>query len=98
MSARTRKADREVRIRKEMEANNAKSPDIPTVTLTAMSVGSAIRVAEIFEEVTKTNLPSHFNNWNKTLEVPTELYFVFDTQKQKQKFLRRAYKELGIAR
>lgn len=87
-----------IRLQKLLEENNRKSPDVRSITLTAESVPSARHAAEIYEDITRRDLPAYFHEWWKTLKVPAELYFLFDKESEKNRFLKRVYKEVGIRR
>lgn len=81
------------KLKKILEANNALSPDIPTVTVFAETPAQAWRIAGIFEEVTGEDLPMLTDSWRKTLQAPVELYFVFRKIRQKNRFIKKMERE-----
>ena len=82
-----------IRLMKLAEENNAKSPDILAALVTAESQLDAYRIATIFEEVTGDDLPVNLDEWERSVKVPVELYFVFKRKKDQGRFVRRMSRE-----
>lgn len=81
-------------LRKLMAANNLKSPDLMTVLAYPENNWDACQSAGIFLDVTSYKLPFSFDEWQRTVKTPCELYFVFEKKKQLVTFLRQVRKEL----
>ncbi len=81
-------------LRKLMQENNAKSPDVPSVVLTANTRLEAYHIAGLYEEITKEELPFPLDNWQLTIKsVPVELYFLFKKRKAQTRFISMVKKE-----
>jgi hypothetical protein len=90
------KRTQEAYLRKLLEENNKKSPEVHSVTVTVRTTMAAIKAAELYEKITKKELPPYFADWQKKLTLPADLYFLFNTENQKKRFLKQAYTELGL--
>lgn len=88
------KAAERIRLQKLMEENNAKSPDIITAIATPETQWDACLIAGIFLDCTGYKLPFSFDEWQRTVKAPVELYFRFDRKKDLMKFLKTARREL----
>jgi len=75
------------------EENNTKSPDILTALVVAESQMDAWQIASIFEEVTGDDLPVNLDEWERSVKVPVELYFVFKRKKDQGRFVRKMSRE-----
>ena len=82
------------RLRLLMEENNAKSPDIITAIATPETQWDACLIAGIFLDCTGYKLPFSFDEWQRTVKAPVELYFKFDRKKDLMKFLNSTRREL----
>lgn len=82
------------RLRLLMEENNAKSPDIITAIATPETQWDACLIAGIFLDCTGYKLPFSFDEWQRTVKAPVELYFKFDRKKDLMKFLKSTRREL----
>ena len=81
-------------LRKLMQENNAKSPDILTVIVTATTQLDAYRIAGIFEETTGEELPFELESWQRSIRsLPVELYFVFQRKRHLMRFVQNIRKE-----
>lgn len=78
-----------------MEENNAKSPDILTALAYPQTNWDACLVAGIFLDVTGYKLPFSFDEWQRTVKAPVELYFVFEKKRQMMNFLKQTRRELS---
>ena len=83
------------RLRLLMEENNAKSPDIMTAIATPETQWDACLIAGIFLDCTGYKLPFSFDEWQRTVMAPVELYFKFDRKKDLMKFLKTVRRELS---
>lgn len=81
-------------LRKLLEENNLKSPDILTVLAYPETNWDACLAAGIFLDCTNYKLPFSFEAWQRTVKTPVELYFVFDRKKLLMNFLKQMRKEL----
>jgi len=93
MSRRTKEAIRRIKLMKLAEENNAKSPDILTAIVTSDNRYEARRIACIFEEVTGDELPFDLDEWQRSVRLPAELYFVFKRKKDQGRFVRKMSQE-----
>lgn len=89
MSKRTRIAA----LKKLLEMNNLKSPELITAVTVANSQMEAWRTAVIFEEVTGEDLPFNLDEWELTVRPPVELYFRFKRKADRGRFVRRMSRE-----
>ena len=104
MSARTMKAQQivrrrikaaeRIRLQKLMEENNAKSPDVISAIAKPDTQWDACQIAGIFLDCTGYKLPFSFEEWQRTIKAPVELYFRFERKKDLMKFLKTARREL----
>ena len=82
-------------LQKLLEENNARSPDIPAVTVTAENVHDACTIAEICMDISGKPFPFNtVDHWVRELRVPAELYFPFQRKTGMLKFVRLIRKEL----
>lgn len=81
-------------LRKLMEENNAKSPDILSAIAYPETNWDACLVAGIFLDCTGYKLPFSFDEWQRTVKAPAELYFVFARKKHLISFLKQTRKEI----
>jgi hypothetical protein len=88
------KAAERIRLQKLMEENNAKSPDIITAIAYPETQWEACQIAGIFLDCTGYKLPFSFDEWQRTVRIPVELYFRFDRKKDLMRFLKSTRKEL----
>ena len=93
MSRRTKEAMQRIRLMKLAEENNLKSPDILTAVVTADSQMQAWRIATMFEEVTGDDLPFNLDEWERSVQPPVELYFVFKRKRDQGRFVRKLSRE-----
>ena len=80
-------------LKKLLEANNAKSPDILTAIVLVNNQTEAWRTAVIFEEVTGDDLPFNLDEWERTVRPPAQLYFRFERKRDQGRFVKRMRKE-----
>ena len=79
---------------KLMAENNLKSPDILTALAYPETNWDACLVAGIFLDCTDYELPFSFDEWQRTVKAPVELYFVFERKKQLMNFLKQTRREI----
>lgn len=80
-------------LKKLLEENNLKSPDILTAVVMAKNPMEAWRMAVIFEEVTGDDLPVNLDEWHKSVRPPVELYFVFKRRRDQGRYVRQMSRE-----
>lgn len=81
-------------LRKLIAENNLKSPDIITALVYPESNWDACLVAGIFLDCTGYELPFSFDEWQRTVKAPVELYFRFEKKRQLMSFLKQTRREL----
>ena len=80
-------------LKKLMEENNAKSPDILSVTAYPETNWEACQIAGIFLDKTDYKLPFSFEAWQRSIKAPVELYFAFEKRRQIMQFIKETRKE-----
>lgn len=83
-------------LKKLMAENNLKSPDILAVTAFPDSNWDACLISGIFLDCTNYKLPFSFDDWQRKVKAPVELYFVFEHKKQLMTFLKRVRRETPL--
>ena len=98
MSKRTREATARIRLKKLLEENNLKSPDIPAAVVTANSQTDAYTMLGIYLDISNVEVP--FEDWGLTadtwvgsLKSPVALYFLFKRKKDLGRFVRKMNRE-----
>lgn len=81
-------------LRRLIAENDLKSPDIIAALAHPETIWDACNIAEIFLDCTGYELPFSFEEWQRNVKAPVELYFRFDTRKQLTLFLKQTRKEL----
>ena len=82
------------RLKQQMEENNAKSPDVITAIATPETQWDACLLAGIFLDSTDYKLPFSFEEWQRKVRAPVELYFKFERRRDLMRFLKVARREL----